>query len=34
MFANSTVGATALGVAQARGNEEIVGILERAASGG
>ena len=34
MFANSTVGATALGVAKAKGNEEIVGILQRAASGG
>lgn len=34
MFANSTVGATALGVAKAKGNDEIVGILQRAASGG
>lgn len=34
MFANNTVGASALGVARARGNDEIVGILEQTGSGG
>ena len=34
MFANTTVGATALRIARANGNKEIVEILEQAAAGG
>jgi len=34
MWANNTVGATALGVAKANGNDEVAGILTQAGSGG